>query len=66
MTKKEEKQFIKTIKDDVIKYLISNEVDLNDYKAINKALKNFPNKYYTEIKYKLHIDKNFVISIEVK
>lgn len=66
MTKKEEKQFIKKIKDDILKYLISNEIDLDDYKAINKALKDFPNKYYTEIKYKLHIDKDFNISIEVK
>lgn len=66
MTKKEQRNFEKQIKDDIIKYLISNEVNLDDYKAINKALKDFPNKYYTEIKYKLHIDKDFIISVEVK
>lgn len=63
MTKKERKQFEKQLKNDVVMYLCNNQVNLSDYKAINKALKDFDNKYYTEIKYKLHCDKNNMINI---
>ena len=64
MNKKEKKQFEKQLKTDVIKYLCNNQVNLDDYKEINKALKNFNNKYYTEIKYKLKCNKDMAIEIE--
>lgn len=64
MNKKEKKQFEKQLKTDVIKYLCNNQVNLDDYKEINKALKDFNNKYYTEIKYKLKCNKDMAIEIE--
>jgi len=66
MNKKEKKQFEKQLRDDIIKYLISQDIDLNNKKDINKALKDFPNKYYTEIKYELFIDDNETININYK
>lgn len=66
MNKKEKKQFEKQLRNDIIKYLISQDIDLNNKKDINKALKDFPNKYYTEIKYELFIDDNDVININYK
>ena len=63
MTKKEQKQFEKQLRNDVIKYLCNNYVDLDNYKDVNRALKKFDTKYYTEIKYKLHCDKNNMINI---
>lgn len=66
MNKKERKQFEKQLRDDIIKYLISQDIDLNNKKDINKALKEFPNKYYTEIKYELFIDDNDSININYK
>lgn len=66
MNKKEKKQFEKQLRDDIIKYLISQDIDLNNKKDINKALKDFPNKYYTEIKYELFIDDNDTININYK
>ena len=64
MNKKEKKQFEKQLRSDIIKYLILQGVNLNNNKDINKALKEFPNKYYTEVKYKLFIDDNDTINIE--
>ena len=64
MNKKEKKQFEKQLRSDIIKYLILQGVNLNNNKDINKALKKFPNKYYTEVKYKLFIDDNDNINIE--
>lgn len=64
MNKKEKKQFEKQLKNDVIKYLIAEDCDLDNVKAINKCLKEFPNQYYTEIKYKLSIDNDNMISVE--
>lgn len=64
MNKKEKKQFEKQLRSDIIKYLILQGVNLNNNRAINKALKEFPNKYYTEVKYKLFIDDNDIINIE--
>ena len=66
MNKKEKRQFEKQLKNDIIKYLVSSDIDLNNKKEINKALNDFPNKYYTEIKYKLFIDENDTINIEYK
>lgn len=66
MNKKEKKQFEKQLRNDIIKYLISQNIDLNNKKDINKALKDFPNKYYTEIKYELFIDDNDSININYK
>lgn len=66
MNKKERKQFEKQLRNDIIKYLISQDIDLNNKKDINKALKEFPNKYYTEIKYELFIDDNDSININYK
>ena len=66
MNKKERKQFEKQLRNDIIKYLISQDIDLNNKKDINKALKDFPNKYYTEIKYELFIDDNDSININYK
>ena len=63
MNKKQKKQFEKQLKNDIIKYLISNYVDLDDKEDINNALKLFPDKYYTEIKYNLSIDDNSIINI---
>ena len=64
MNKKEKKQFEKQLRSEIIKYLILQGVNLNNNKDINKALKEFPNKYYTEVKYKLFIDDNDTINIE--
>ena len=64
MNKKEKRQFEKQLRNDVIRYLVSNDIDLNNKKEINKKLKDFPNKYYTEVKYKLFIDDNDTINIE--
>ena len=64
MNKKEKKQFEKQLRSDIIRYLILQGVNLNNNKDINKALKKFPNKYYTEVKYKLSIDDNDNINIE--
>ena len=64
MNKKERKQFEKQLKTDVIKYLCNNHINLDDYKEVNKALKDFDNKYYTEIKYKLSCTKDMIINIE--
>ena len=64
MNKKEKKQFEKQLRSDIIRYLILQGVNLNNNKDINKALKKFPNKYYTEVKYKLFIDDNDNINIE--
>lgn len=66
MNKKEKKQFEKKLKNDVIKYLVSSCTNLNNKKEINKALKNFPNKYYTEVKYELFIDDTDTINIKYK
>lgn len=66
MNKKEKKHFEKQLKDDIIKYLISQDIDLNNKKDINKALKDFPNKYYQEVKYELFIDDNDIININYK
>lgn len=63
MTSKERKQFERNLKTDLIKYLIANDIDLNDYKTINEALKKFPNKYYTEIKYQLKCNSDMEIEI---
>ena len=51
MNKKEKRQFEKQLRNDVIRYLVSSDIDLNNKKEINKKLKDFPNKYYTEVKY---------------
>lgn len=66
MNKKEKKQFEKQLKDDIIKYLVSSDINLDNKKEINKKLKDFPNKYYTEIKYELFIDDNDTININYK
>ena len=66
MNKKEKKQFEKQLKNDVVKYLISSDIDLNNKKEINKKLKDFPNNYYTEVKYELFIDDNDIINIKYK
>ncbi len=66
MNKKEKKQFEKQLKTDVVKYLCNNQVNLDDYKEINKALKEFDHEYYTEIKYKLTCNKDGVITINYK
>lgn len=68
MNKKEKKQFEKQLKNDVVKYLISSDINinLNNKKEINKTLKDFPNKYYTEVKYELFIDDNDTINIKYK
>ena len=63
MNKKEQKQFEKQLKTDVVKYLCNNRIDLNNVKEINKALKTFDHKYYTEIKYKLKCNKDMQIEI---
>lgn len=64
MNKKEQKQFEKQLKNDVIAYLCNSHINLNDYKEINKALEDFDRKYYTEIKYKLKCTKDMLINIE--
>ena len=64
MNKKEKRQFEKQLKEDILKYLVCLDIDLNNHKEINKALKEFPNKYYTEIKYKLSINDDDMINIE--
>ena len=64
MNKKERKQFEKQLKTDVVKYLCNNHIDLDNYKEINKALKEFDHKYYTEIKYKLKCNKDMEIEIK--
>lgn len=66
MNKKEKKQFEKQLKNDVVKYLVSSDINLDNKKEINKKLKEFPNKYYTEVKYELFIDDNDVININYK
>ena len=64
MNKKEKRQFERNLKTEVLKYLVSSDCNLNNKKEINKTLKDFPNKYYQEIKYKLFIDDNDTICIE--
>ena len=64
MNKKEKRQFEKNLKTEVLKYLVSSDCNLNNKKEINKMLKEFPNKYYKEIKYKLFIDDTDTICIE--
>ena len=49
-----------------IRYLVSSDIDLNNKKEINKKLKDFPNKYYTEVKYELFIDDTDTINIKYK
>ena len=66
MNKKEKKQFEKQLRNDVVKYLVNSDTDLNDEEEINQALKDFPNKYYTEIKYELFIDDTDTINIKYK
>lgn len=66
MNKKEKKQFEKQLKNDLIKYLVSENVNLNDKKAVNKKLKQFPNKYYTEVKYDLYLDDDECVNIIYK
>lgn len=66
MNKKEKRQFEKQLRNDVVRYLVSSDIDLNNKKEINKKLKDFPNKYYTEIKYELFIDDNDIINIKYK
>ena len=66
MNKKEKKQFEKQLKNDVVRYLVSSDIDLNNKKEINKKLKDFTNKYYTEVKYELFIDDDDTINIKYK
>ena len=66
MNKKEKKQFEKQLRYDVVRYLVRSDIDLNNKKEINKKLKDFPNKYYTEVKYELFIDDNNTINIKYK
>ena len=66
MNKKEKRQFEKQLKNDVVRYLVSSNIDLNNKKEINKKLKDFPNKYYTEVKYELFIDDDDIINIKYK
>ena len=66
MNKKEKRQFEKQLRNDVISYLVSSDIDLNNKKEINKKLKDFPNKYYTEVKYELFIDDDDIINIKYK
>lgn len=64
MNKKEKRQFERKLREDILRYLVSSDIDLNNHKAINKALKEFSNEYYTEIKYKLSINNDDMINIE--
>ena len=67
MNKKEKRQFEKQLKSDVLSYLVSSDIkDLNDYKEVRKYLKQFNNKYYQEIKYKLNITDDGIITISYK
>ena len=66
MNKKEKRTFEKQLKNDLVKYLVSECNDMNDYNEIKKAIKNFDNKYYTEIKYKLKLNKDNTINIIYK
>ena len=66
MNKKEKRQFEKQLRTDVVKYLVSSDIDLNNKKEINKKLKDFTNKYYTEVKYELFIDDTDTINIKYK
>lgn len=66
MNKKEKKQFEKQLRNDVVKYLVNSDTNLNDEEEINQALKDFPNKYYTEVKYELFIDDTDTINIKYK
>ena len=64
MNKKEKRQFERKLREDILKYLVHSDIDLNNHKEINKALKEFSNEYYTEIKYKLSINNDDMINIE--
>ena len=66
MNKKEKRQFEKQLRNDDVKYLVSSDNDLNNKKEINKKLKDFQNKYYTEVKYELFIDDTDNINIKYK
>lgn len=67
MNKKEKRQFEKQLKNDVINYLVHSDIkNLDDYKELNKYLKQFSNKYYQEIKYELNITKDGIITINYK
>ena len=67
MNKKEKRQFEKQLKNDVINYLVHSDIkNLDDYKEVNKYLKQFSNKYYQEIKYELNITNDGVITINYK
>ena len=66
MNKKEKRQFEKQLRTDVVRYLVSSDIDLNNKKEINKKLKDFQNKYYTEVKYELFIDDTDIINIKYK
>ena len=67
MNKKEKKQFEKKLKADVLSYLVSSDIkNLDDYKEVRKYLKQFNNKYYQEIKYKLNITDDGIITISYK
>lgn len=67
MNKKEKKQFEKKLKADVLSYLVSSDIkNLDDHKEVRKYLKQFNNKYYQEIKYKLNITDDGIITISYK
>ena len=67
MNKKEKKQFEKKLKADVLSYLVNSDIkNLDDYKEVRKYLKQFNNKYYQEIKYKLNITDDGIITISYK
>ena len=67
MNKKVKKQFEKQLKNDVLSYLVSSDIkNLDDYKEVRKYLKQFNNKYYQEIKYKLNITDDGIITISYK
>lgn len=67
MNKKEKRQFEKQLKNDVINYLVHSDIkNLDDYKEVNKYLKQFSNKYYQEIKYELNITNDGIITINYK
>lgn len=67
MNKKEQKQFEKQLKNDVVSYLVSSDIkNLDDYKKVRKYLKQFTNKYYQEVKYELDITDDGMITINYK
>ena len=67
MNKKEKKQFEKKLKADVLSYLVNSDIkNLDDHKEVRKYLKHFNNKYYQEIKYKLNITDDGIITISYK